>query len=109
MNAGDFYHCPYITGFNDAESLFNIIEDFVDPDVFNVYNANPHIMIPNTWNVSQGTPESESMVHAISEFYFEGQPLSRDVRYQYTQVRRMIQPSVQKFENLFLFVSTTPI
>lgn len=88
MNAGNFNHCPYITGFNDGESLFNILEDIVDPGVWSVYNANPHIMIPSTWNVTKGTPESESMVSAISEFYFDGQPLSRDVRYQYTQVRQ---------------------
>lgn len=88
MNAGKFHHVPYITGFNDGESLFNIIEDFVDPNVFNVYNANPHIMIPRSWNVSVDSPQSQSITHGISEFYFDGRPLSRDVRYQYTQVRQ---------------------
>lgn len=89
MNAGKFYHVPYITGFNNAESLFNILEDFIDPNVFNVYNANPHIMIPLQWNVSEGSPESVSIVHDISQFYFDGRPLSRDVRYQYTQVKHL--------------------
>lgn len=86
MNAGEFHHVPYITGFNDAESLFNVIEEVIDLNVFNVYNANPHIMIPSTWNVTKGSPESNSIVHDISEFYFKGRPLSTAVRYQYTQV-----------------------
>lgn len=89
MNSGEYNHVPYITGFNDAESLFNIIEDFIDPNVFNVYNANPHIMIPLQWNVSEGSPESYSIVRAISEFYFDGKPLSREIRYQYTRVRQI--------------------
>lgn len=85
MNAGDFHHVPYVTGFNDAKSLFNVIEEIIDPNVFNVYNANPHIMIPLQWNVSQSSPESDSIVNDISEFYFQGRPLSTAVRHQYTQ------------------------
>lgn len=73
-------------GLNDAECLFSIYEDWIDPNVFNVYNANPHIMIPKAWNVSEGSPLSESMIKNISEFYFNGQPLSGDVKYPYTQV-----------------------
>lgn len=87
MNAGKFHHVPYITGFNDGESLFNILEDFIDPNVWNVYNANPQIMVPRSWNVSKDTAESVSITNDISEFYFNRRPLSRDVRYQYTQVR----------------------
>lgn len=85
MNAGKFHHVPYITGFNNAESLFNIIEEAIDPNVFNVYNANPHIMIPLQWNVSQDSPESRSIVHDISEFYFQGRSLSTAVRHEYTK------------------------
>lgn len=88
MNAGKFHRVPYITGFNDAESLFNIVEELIDPNVFNVYNANPHIMIPSTWNVTKGSAESQSITHDILEFYFDGQSLSRDTRHQYTKVRR---------------------
>lgn len=86
INSGEYNHVPYITGFNDAESLFNVIEEVLDPNVFNVYNANPHIMIPLQWNVTEGSPESKSITHDISEFYFEGRPLSTEVRYPYTQV-----------------------
>ncbi|KAG4067975.1 hypothetical protein HA402_010661 [Bradysia odoriphaga] len=85
MYAGKFHHVPYVTGFNDGESLFNILEDFLDPNVFNVYNANPHIMIPPSFNVSKGSRESESITEYISDFYFNREPLSREVRYQYTQ------------------------
>lgn len=85
MNAGAFHHVPYITGYNNAESLFQIVEEVIDPNVFNVFNANPHILIPLQWNVSKDSPESESIVHDISEFYFQGRPLSTEVRHQYTQ------------------------
>lgn len=85
MNAGAFHDVPYITGFNNAESLFNVIEEVIDPNVFNVYNADPHIMIPKTWNVSRDSPESDDIVKHISEFYFQGRPLSTAVRHQYTQ------------------------
>lgn len=86
MHAGKFHHVPYITGFNDGESLFNILEDFLDPEVWNVYNANPQIMVPPSLNVSQDTRESEVITDYISDFYFNRRQLSRDVRYQYTQV-----------------------
>lgn len=85
MNAGTFNHVPYITGFNDAESLFQVIEEVLDPNVFNVFNANPNIMIPLQWNVSADSPESKSIVDEISQFYFDGRPLSTSVRHEYTQ------------------------
>ncbi|KAJ6635104.1 Bile salt-activated lipase [Pseudolycoriella hygida] len=85
MNAGNFHDVPYITGFNDAESLFLVYEEILDPNVFNVYNENPHIMIPLQWNVSAGSPESDDIVSKISQFYFQGQPLSTALRYPYTQ------------------------
>lgn len=85
MNAGDFNRVPYITGFNNAESLFQVIEEVLDPNVFNAFNENPHIMVPFQWNVSESSPESERIVENISEFYFQGAPLSTAVRYPYTQ------------------------
>lgn len=86
MNSGDFNHVPYITGFNDAESLFQVLEEvLVDPQVFEKFNSNPHIMVPKQWNISADSPESQSIVNDISEFYFDGRPLSTEVRHQYTQ------------------------
>lgn len=85
MNAGKFNRVPYITGFNNAESLFIVAEETIDPNTFNVFNENPHILIPVDWNVTQNSPESKEIVGRISEFYFQGQPLSRDVREAYTQ------------------------
>lgn len=108
MNAGKFKHVPYITGFNDGESLFNILEDFIDPNVWNVYNDQPHIMIPAQWNVTKGSNESESMINDISEFYFDRRPLSRDVRFQYTKVREMNQ-HYGKLVYIFYIVSIIPI
>lgn len=110
MNAGKFHHVPYITGFNSAESLFNILEDFLDPNVFNVYNANPNIMIPRSWNVPSNSSESESITQGISEFYFNGRQLSRDVRYQYTQVKDKSRRSYcWKILTIFFSIfSTTP-
>lgn len=85
MNAGTFNHVPYVTGYNSAESLFQQLEKALDPNVFNKFNANPHIMIPFQWNVTANSSESQRLANEISQFYFHGRQLSSEVTHEYTK------------------------
>ncbi|KAJ6637789.1 Juvenile hormone esterase [Pseudolycoriella hygida] len=111
MNKGEFARVPYVTGFNDGESLFNILEDFLDPNIWDYYNSQPEIMVPRTWNVSKGSDESISITNDISQFYFAGRQLSRDVRYQYTQYNTdlMFAFGIDQTANIHASIQDEPV
>uniref|UniRef100_A0AAG5CWM5 Carboxylic ester hydrolase n=1 Tax=Anopheles atroparvus TaxID=41427 RepID=A0AAG5CWM5_ANOAO len=75
---GGFYNpVPMIAGFTDMDSLlFTAAEMAVNPGVFNVFNNNPHFLVPFFWNIAQGSPESTAVSQAFKQYYWQGQQLS---------------------------------
>lgn len=84
--SGAFNQVPYITGFNEAESLFSIHEFLVDPQLTSNYNSYPYLFIPKSWNVEPNTNEADRIVRQIREFYFHNSSLTRDMKLEYAQV-----------------------
>ena len=85
MESGAFNHVPYITGFCSAEALFYIRETILNPTIFTRINEDPELLVPFWWDIPRGSAESKSIGEAIRQFYWNGVPLSHEVREDWTR------------------------
>lgn len=86
MEDGDFMDIPLIIGYTNEESLFMIREQILDSTVRNVVNFNRSLIVPTTlWNVNPNSPEGVSIANAFWDYYMDGQILTQDNRFEWSQ------------------------
>ena len=78
MNSGQFQKVPYITGYTNAESLFMVFEERLDPSVKDVINANRHKLIPSDWNIPIGSADAETVSNELMYFYLGSNELTAE-------------------------------
>ncbi|XP_050085192.1 juvenile hormone esterase-like [Anopheles aquasalis] len=77
MDAGTFQPVPLMAGFTDMDSLmFTLTWSLLNPAFFEPFNNDPHLLVPNVWNVARGSAGSSAVSQAIAQHYWQGQPLS---------------------------------
>lgn len=86
MEQGYFHDIPLIMGLTSEESLFVIREQILDPTVAFRINGNRSLILPVTlWNVDYNSPVAEKITKDLWDFYLNGENLSSDNRFQWSQ------------------------
>lgn len=85
IRSGTFNHVPYIHGYTDAEAVIMLRELTLNPLMFTRINNNRTVLIPYRWNIPWNSPEATEITTAIYDFYFNGQPISRELRWEWSQ------------------------
>ncbi|XP_058454053.1 esterase E4-like [Malaya genurostris] len=85
LKAGTFNKVPIIIGYNDAESLFMVLEHTIDSTVWNEFTRNPQFFVPHFWNIPVGTDASTAVSQGIRQFYWEDKPLGPDIMLEWTK------------------------
>ncbi|XP_062535949.1 carboxylesterase 4A-like [Armigeres subalbatus] len=76
---------PFLVGYNDFEgSFFTVVEFLVDQTVLNQFNANTDLFVPFYWNINAGSPTSAAVSNAFSRHYFNYQPLSLNLFFEWS-------------------------
>lgn len=84
---------PLIIGGTSEESLFVIRELMIDPDSFNRFNQNPHLLIPSSWKNRLNSQQCDEVSELIRSFYFSKGILheSEEGQYEYSQYASDVQ------------------
>lgn len=72
VTTGNINRVPYITGFNSLESLYSITDLSANPSILNRFNDNPHLLVPTEWNLLPNSPDSNEVIAAFRNLYFNG-------------------------------------
>uniref|UniRef100_A0A182S4S2 Carboxylic ester hydrolase n=1 Tax=Anopheles funestus TaxID=62324 RepID=A0A182S4S2_ANOFN len=77
IDSGSYRAVPLMTGFVDMDALlFSAFEMVTNPGIFNMFNSNPHLLVPFFWNIAEGSAASTAVSQAFRQYYWQSQPLS---------------------------------
>lgn len=72
ITSGNINRVPYMVGFNSMESLYSITDMAIDSSFLNRFNQNPHLLIPNEWNLAPNSNNANEVITTFRNLYFGG-------------------------------------
>lgn len=73
---------PLLVGFNSVESMTNMLF----PDGPTRFNADPHLLIPDAWQIERNSSEADEIISGFRRVYFNGSDvIEPDMLWQWTQ------------------------
>lgn len=72
VSGGNINRVPYNVGFNSGESMGTITDVTLSPSILTRYNNDPHLLIPEQWNVLRGSAAANDIISSIRNMYFGG-------------------------------------
>ena len=72
INGANINRVPYTVGFNSGESMGTITDISLSPSILTRYNNDPHLLIPEQWNVLRGSAAANDIISSIRNMYLGG-------------------------------------
>lgn len=80
MINGSYRTVPMIIGTTNNEGLLMVREYLLDNQVFDRFNENEYLFVPQSFNLEEGSPEVKEVADVFRNLYFEGKNLSGIVK-----------------------------